>query len=365
MRRAPARRATARAPARLRALARAARVRAALSVALAAPARAALLLALALAASCGGDDVPPAPPPAPPATIQGGVVVEPPEVVLGQTATVEIAVVTPPEHRVPPVAAPESVPGLWILSADTPPVRREPGRLVHRTRFLVRARETGEHAWPAQTVEVETPSGRRVPLALAARPLHVVSALREFPDRTTPFGFREPSEPGRVRGFLLPAAFGAAVALAAVALAGYARRARDADVAPAAAPGVSAAAAPARAAEAALRAAIARGAADPLGAADAASAALREFVERATGLPTRCATTEELAAQPAPALLRRRWPAWLALFAELDGWRFRASGLAAPAARDALAARLQGALELVAGTPGVEPPLAPRGETRP
>ena len=44
--------------------------------------------------------------PGAPATLRGGVVIEPDRLAIGQTATVEIAVVTPPEHRVRPVAAP-------------------------------------------------------------------------------------------------------------------------------------------------------------------------------------------------------------------------------------------------------------------
>ena len=317
-------------------------------------ARCALAATLALAA-CGRAASPPPPATAAPASIQGGVIVEPPELGIGDTATVEVAIVTPPDHRVAPLAAPEAVEGLWVLSAETLPVRHEPGRLVHRTRFLVRARATGELTWPAQEAVVEKPDGSRVPVPLAARPVRVVSASRELADRTTPFGYREPAEPGRVRRFLLPALFGAAAALAAVALASFARRSRSPAEAPAAAPPwapEAVAAAPARVAQNALRAAIERAAEDPVGAADAASAALRDFVERATGVAASCATTEELATRGAPLLLERRWPEWLNLLSELDAARFRAAALAAPAARDALAARLRAGVELVARTPG-------------
>jgi hypothetical protein len=318
------------------------------------PRAGALAAACALAAALGCGRPEPPPPPAAPATLQGGVIVEPPEIGIGDTATVEVAIVTPPDHRVPPLAAPEAAEGLWVLSAETLPVRREPGRLVHRTRFLVRARATGELVWPAQEVEVEAPDGTRVPLALAPRPVRVVSAARELPERTAPFGYREPSEPGRVRGFLLPAAFGAVAAFAAVALAAVARRARgaraEAPPAPAVAEGV--AARPARAAQAALLAAIGRAAGDPVGAADAASVALRVFVERSTGAPARCATTEELARLAPPLLLEHRWREWLALLADLDAARFRAAALGTPESRAALAARLRAGLELVARAPG-------------
>lgn len=316
----------------------------------------ALSLGLALAACERPTAAPaPAPGPAAPATLQGGVIVEPPELGIGETATVEVAIVTPPDHRVAPLAAPEAVDGLWVLAAETLPVRREPGRLVHRTRFLVRARATGDFVWPAQQAEIETPAGAIVPLDLAARPLRVVSAARELPERTTPFSYREPTEPGRVRRFLWPAAFGAAAALAAVALAAFARRSRSG--APAAPPPARAAqegiaAAPARAAQAALAAALERVADDPIAAAGAGSTALRAFVEGATGLPASRATTEEIALRPPPYLLERRWPAWLALLAELDATRFRPGALEAPAARAALAAQLRAGAELVATAPG-------------
>jgi hypothetical protein len=158
-----------------------------------------------------------------------------------------------------------------------------------------------------------------------------------------------------VRRFLLPAAFGAAAALAAVGLAAFARRSRGARAAPAAAPARAAegvAAGPARAAQAALLAAIERTADDPIGAADAASVALRAFIERATGVPAICATTEELAGIAPPFLLERRWPEWLALLGELDAARFRAAALAAPAARSALGERLRAGLELLVRAPG-------------
>ncbi|HEX2486460.1 MAG TPA: hypothetical protein VHQ66_14215 [Myxococcota bacterium] len=323
-------------------------------------ARAALALAAALAAAavaCGPREEPAREDAAArvaPATIQGGVIIEPPELGIGDTATVEIAIVTPPDHRVAPLAAPESVPGLWVLSAETLPVRHEPGRLVHRTRFLVRARATGEFAWPAQEAQVETPDGARVPLALAARPLRVLSVARELSERTTPFGFREPREPGRVRGFLLPAVFGAAAALAALGLAGYARRSRRPAASPAPAPPApeSLAAAPARAAQSALAGALARLEREPVEAANAASVALRGFVEHVTGVPASRATTEELAAIHPPFLLETRWTEWLTLLGALDAARFRAAALDTAAARAALAAQLRTGAELVARAPG-------------
>lgn len=299
---------------------------------------------LGLCAACGGE----APPSPAPLSIRGGVVIEPPELTIGDTASVEIAVITPPDHRLEPPATPESAPGLWILAAEQLPSERDGGRWVHRARFLVRARETGELAWPAQTVWVAAPKGERIPVSLDERPLRVVPVSREFPDRVEPFSWRGPREPGRARDFLLPVALGAAAALAALALAALVRRARTAgraDVGPEVAPLPESAA---REAEASLRAAAARVDADPVAAADAASAALRLFVLRHTGTPAHVSTTEELHAVVPPFRLARRWSELLRLLTQLDAARFRAGALTTPAGREALRAELLTAERLVA-----------------
>jgi hypothetical protein len=306
-------------------------------------ARAAALGAL-LAAGCGREAT--LERPAAPLSIRGGVVVEPPELAIGETATVEIAVVTPPDHRLEPPATPENVEGLWILAAEQAPPAREPGRWVHRARFLVRARATGELRWPAQTVLVETPRGERVEVSLAERPLRVIEVSREFPGRSQPFGLREPAGPGRPTGFLLPALFGAGVALAGLALAGLVRRTRRArseveNV------GETPEAGPAAEADAALAAAGATLDADAVAAADAASAALRRYVTRRTRAPADVSTTEEIAELAPPFLLARRWPELLQRLRALDAARFRARALADPAAREALRAELRAARALV------------------
>jgi len=306
-----------------------------------------------LAIACGAGDA--APRPAAPLSIRGGVVIEPPELTIGDTARVEIAVVTPPDHRLEPPATPEAAPGLWILAAELLPTEREAGRWVHRARFLVRARETGEFAWPAQTVWVEAPKGERISVSLAERPLRVVSVSREFPDRIEPFSWRGPREPGRARDFLLPAAFGAAAALAALALAALVRRARRAGRESEPGPVAAAPVSPAREAEEALEAAAARIDDDPVAAADAASAALRLFVLRHTGAPAHVSTTEELRAMAPPFLLARRWPELLGLLASLDAARFRAGALATASGREALRAELLSAEALVADTGPVQP----------
>jgi len=298
-----------------------------------------------LAAGCGADES--IPRPAAPLSLRGGVVIEPPELAIGETATVEIAVVTPPDHRVEPPETPENVEGLWILAAEQLPPSREAGRWIHRARFLVRARATGELVWPAQTVVVETPRGERVEVALAERPLHVIEVSREFPGRSQPFGLREPREPGRSLGFLLPAALGATLALAAFALVGLVRRTRNARRAAELVQETPAAGGPAPEADAALAAAGAAVEADPVAAADAASAALRRYVAQRTRIPADVSTTEEIAELPTPFLLARRWPELLRLLRALDAARFRPGALTDAANRDALRAELRAARALV------------------
>jgi hypothetical protein len=210
-------------------------------------------------------------------------------------------------------------------------------------RFLVRARATGEFAWPAQTAWVETPDGERVAVELAARPLRVIEVTREFPERSGPFSWRAPREPGRTGRFLLPALLGAGAALAALALAAGVRRARrpEGDGGGAAAGPVLRA--PVPDVESALAEAEARLAHDPVAAADLASAALRLFVERRTGIPASASTTEELRALPPPFRLAGGWAEFLHLLETLDAARFRRGALAGSREREALREDLRAA----------------------
>ncbi|HVH05829.1 MAG TPA: hypothetical protein VNE71_07515, partial [Myxococcota bacterium] len=248
-----------------------------------------LLAALALAGACGRSE--PGAPPQAPVAIRGGVVIEPPELTIGQTATVEVAVVTPPNHRLEPFEGPSAVEGLWILGVEQPPPDRTEGRWVHRVLFRVRSRTTGDLVWPAAIAFVGTPDGERIPVALAERPLRVAEIAGEHSERTEPFTYRAARDDAAERSFLLPALLGAALTAAALALTAVVRRARAARSAAAAvlaeAPRVS----PDVRAERALDAAIAAIEADPVGAAGAASAALRAWVadrvRRSAPRPTR------------------------------------------------------------------------------
>lgn len=289
------------------------------------------LAALALAAAglgWGCAEPPPGEgtPPTAPLTVRGAVLVEPPRLAIGDVAVVEVAVVTPPEHRVRPIAPPETLPGLWLLDVETPPASHESGRWVHRTHFRVRARETGSFAWPAHQVQIERPDGGTLELLLEAHPIEVESVAREMPGRVEPFGLRGPPEraphPG---GFWGPALFGALTALAVVGLIHLARRERTGP------PLADAGAAPDdnlrsgdwQAAMADLAAAGEDAERSPAAAADRVSAALRGFVTRRFGLRADALTTEELAGTNPPFAMTTRWPPLVALLARLDALRFR------------------------------------------
>jgi hypothetical protein len=322
-----------------------------------------LLAALALAAAaCGGAEPQPGAEarPAAPVSLRGAVVIEPPRLAIGEVAVVEVAVVTPPEHRVRPLAPPEKLPGLWLLDVETPPTQQEAGRWVHRTRFRVRARELGSFEWPAQEAQVERPGGEPLALALEARPFEVESVARELPGRVDPFGLRGPpqAEP-RPGGFWGPALVGALGTLAALGLVSLGRRLRRAETGAETGGLVPGSASDEPGAEwrealAGLDGAERRAAADPRAAADQISVTLRRFVTRRFGLRADALTTEELAVATPPFAMSTRWPQLLAILTRLDVARFRAPGDAAGAE---LRAALGEARSLLSG-------YAPREELR-
>jgi hypothetical protein len=309
---------------------------------------ASLLLALALA--CTRSEAPPPPEPAPtpappaeatpapepphatglvppPATLRASVVLEPPRIEIGDLFTVEVAVVTPPDHRVAPAQVPKAIPGLVIVDAERPSVSRAPGRWVHQQRFRARARSTGPFQWPALELGVEAPDGTRQTVTAPARPFEVVSLLAEHPERRSPFSFRTPrlaSEPGR--GPWLPALLGSLFTLAALGLVALVRRVRRAgEAAPAVAFDDEA-----DAGAAAVLAALGEAedaAADPVRAADLGSEALRRWAAERFRAPVLLwATTEELAARPPPFLLSTRWAALLRALEAFDALRFPPPG---------------------------------------
>lgn len=263
--------------------------------------------------------VPPGAPPQPTASW----VLEPPRIRIGDVAALELVVVTPPDHRVRPVAPPADVKGFWLLGSEALPVEREPTRWVHRTRLRIRARELGVFLWPAVQVAVDGPDGARAVLDVPGHTLEVASVLPEHAGRSTPFGLRAPGELARGASPLGPALVGAALALSAVGLVLLVRRERArrrglTETAAAAGPD------PDRAAYDDALAALGAAATDTdvRRAADTAARALKRYAARRFGASSFAATTPELRAGSPPFAMRSRWPAFVALLEALDARRF-------------------------------------------
>lgn len=305
--------------------------------------RAVAAAAFWLGAACG--EPTPTSEGAAPALPRAAVVLEPPRIGIGETATLEIVVATPPGHAPRPLVVPDAPPGLWILGVEPLPVEREATRWLHRTRVRVRARETGSASWPPSEVEIETPEGALERLAIDPLPIEVVSILPEYPDRLIPFGVREPEAVPSRGGSLWSAGAGAGVALSGVALArALARRRARAARAVAAVPEGPPPEPPWERARAALGEARRLAARDPFAAGDLAARELRRYAGRRFANGAEAATSEELAARPAPFAASTRWPLLVASLRALDAHRFRPR--ADPEARAALASGIEEALAL-------------------
>jgi hypothetical protein len=249
-------------------------------------------------------------------------ILEPPRLEIGETATVELAVVTPPGHHLAPQPPPEALEGVWVLSTEAPRVERGASRWVHHVRYRIRARETGAFRWPAWSGRVEGPDGAVRTVEADARPFEVREVSSDYPEQRSFFSFRAPEPaPSRPGGGLVPALAGALATLALVgAFVGVRRlRARGAAAAVARRPVRPP---PGRPTRAALEAADALAEQDVDRAADMASAALRVYVTRRFGADWTTATTEELASAPPPVGLGERTGAWLELLRQLDALRF-------------------------------------------
>jgi hypothetical protein len=275
-----------------------------------------------------------------PTSLRGAVVIEPPHLTVGDVATVEITLVTPPRHSVRPVRPPREVAGFWLLDSESLPVTRSPSRWVHRTKMRARAREPGEFTWPALRVEVETPEQEVVEILLDARPLEVTSVGERFPRRTEPFPLRR-AHTSEGRAFLLPLAGGVALTIGAFVLLALARRLRRqhrrvperTPREPRATPGW-------RAAQATIETALETSGESPGRAADAASAALRHFFSHRFAVSARTLTTEELAGLKPPLGAEKHWPVLLEILEALDAVRFR-SGTQGADLRETLASASQ------------------------
>jgi hypothetical protein len=242
---------------------------------------------------------------------------EPPSLGVGEVGVVELAVVTPPGHRVRPFKPPNSIPGLWLLAAEPSSIERHSARWIQRTRVRVRAREVGHFTWPEGQIEVEDPEGAVAILALEPLDFEVVSVLPEYPDRLAPFGVRALPEPDPIPGWLAGGA-GAGLALALVASVALVRRRRQRVPEPGEPPGEP----PWVLAQRALGSARLLLARDPLEAADRGAVTLRRYMAGRFGADAIARTTEELAAAPPPFGARSRWPRFVSLLEELDGIRF-------------------------------------------
>ncbi len=306
-----------------------------------------LLSAALLASACSQ------PSPSAPVEPRAAWLLDPPQVRVGDVATLERLVVTPPGWTVAPFQPAQAPAGFWLLDAEALPPERLASRWLHRTRLRIRARELGRFEWPAGTAEVEAPDGKTTRLALDAYPLEIVSLLSETPDRFTPFGVRPlPEIP--TRSLLAAAAAGAFGSLAALSIVLLVVRRRQARATRRSEPAESEP--PDARASAALQRARAALADDPRAAADAAAKALRRFLTERYGVPARARTSEELAAMTPPFALSTRWLGVVALLRSLDAERFAPPAtLLGGAAR--LASLLDAAESFIAQT---LPPAAPR-----
>ena len=252
-------------------------------------------------------------------------VLEPATIGIGDVATLELAVVTRPNHRVLPFATPKDVSGIWILEVETLPVASEPNRWVHRTRVRIRPREVGQFDWPATPIEVE---GDGVVETLTADGLtvEVVSIIPRYIGKLTPFGLGpELAEPTRSRPWMW-AAGGAGFALGCLGLLWLARREsnRPQTTASSLPPGVPAWETALEAIEVALDQ-VDR---DPIRACESASVALRCYMDQRFGSAatthTIASTTEELERTTPPFAATSRWPGFVLLLRRLDRFRFPA-----------------------------------------
>lgn len=296
-------------------------------------ARIALAAALAAACACGQRE---APVTAAPAQARAALVLEPPQVAVGDVADVMLSVVTHPGTRVEPVEAPKAIPGFWFVEREAEEVVKEPERWLHRTRLRIRAVEVGRFEFPGGSVHAESAEGAGFEIAYAPLPLEVVSSLGPEPANRIPFGLRRlPRARVGAFGAALAFAAGAAAALGAVGLLVLIRR-RPAPRANEASPDAGP---PAwERARAELARAEARLAEDPRAALDAAARALRSYAAARYGADATARTWEELASIRPPFLMTTRWAGFVALLHDLDAARFPAPKTGAPTAAALLGA---------------------------
>lgn len=284
----------------------------------------------------------PVEPMAPVGVVRGVVHFAPQRLRVGDVATVEVAVVTPPHTELGEIRWPANVPGLSFIETLALETERETHRWVHRGRMRVRAIEIGQHRWPETQLEVRPADGERGELVLAGDTFEIVSTLSTRPDQLSAFGLRDPTGEASQRDLALAAAAGAAGALACVALFLVLRRRTKK---PSRTTAAEIPAEPGRVAEAELARALELLALDPHASAQCAGSALRAFAVHRFGAPIETRTTEELALMRPPRNMRSRWKHLIEILARLDDVRFRPASAEPP--RDALASTLEAAREFV------------------
>ncbi len=304
------------------------------------------MLAVALALGC---ERPGEPEPTPPdfagaPSVRATLVFEPPVLHIGEIMTLELAVVTPPHHRVPAIT-PVTPPGLELLGARSLAPELGGNRWVYRTQLRVRAQAIGTYIWPPLDLTIERPDGSEEIVRVAQRRFEVRSVREDLEARTQPFGLQQaPVTSARSQGsFLTGLLFG--LAAAAIALASWwvgrrlvARRpARHAS--PSQKPTIG------------LRdwthheldEALSILDADPRRAASAGAHLLRVYMSRRFGSETEASTTEELE-RHSPALAERSlWPDFIRILHSFDDERFRPH--ADPAHGSPNGGRIRSALE--------------------
>ena len=280
--------------------------------------------ALALGVACEGPSEPVRY--ATPVAIRASLVLEPPILRVGDVASLDVTVVTPPEHTLRPFAAPDEIEGFWLLEMEPTTITREPQRWIHRTRLRVRARDVGTFEWPASEVRIDVPEGELHVQSLEPLPIEVVSVFPDHPGRLAPFGI----EPLRRARSPTPqrlgwAAAGALGTLATLGLLWLARRGSPAETQT---PGSDAPSPPAPWETVAARLAGAAGAMadDPRQSCGMLATALRHYMIERYGADALARTTEELAPMPPPFAATSKWPEFVALLVEIDALRLAPGG---------------------------------------
>jgi len=280
-------------------------------------------------------------------------VLEPATIRIGDVATLEVAVVTRPDHRVLPFATPDQVAGLWILEVETLPVTKETNRWIHRTRVRIRPREVGRFDWPSTPIEVEG-DGVVENLIADGLTIEVQSVVPEYVGKLTPFGLGPLDTEAGGRNPWIWAVGGAGFTLGCVGLLWLARRESNKPAPPT--KSRSHGTPSWETALGVIEEALVEIERDPISACAKASSALRTYMDRRFGagkpsLPGAdvdpivhfgravACTTDELERAKPPFAATSRWPRFVALLRQLDRVQFAAPASAASphtAAREAI-----------------------------